>query len=449
MVRELSTTPFNAAAPAASSPSGAVATTPTIAAPAVAAPIRSGELESGPPLQGSIASAARLREQYDARADLEVQAAELQKAREEAVAAKAQAEEARAEASNFKALVESSKAEMLMLKEEMVVVKDAEAARVEAAVASSLRASQPPTEASVTAGTANGAQLSIEEITLLREQLFSRDGAGATAAHAESRPLQDEVARRTTELALRDAQLAKQEAELSRLRQELAQLGEARDSERRTVRREVVDEMTSEWHGLSNVIESTLMQKAVHSPGAEQALARASSIATAAMEAKATSGGGAGGNMPGEGVDGAPATAADGVGHGDSGGATGASGKRWSNEWNGEEWIASLGIHRHIAKVLLARAGSAHLVFVRSLAADDVNGRDAVLALLRVGLLEELAETIWNGMVQLRESRAASAASLHSKFVTEENTFTLAYGGLDAFFGGAQRSVAPMCTLSP
>jgi hypothetical protein len=58
------------------------------------------------------------------------------------------------------------------------------------------------------------------------------------------------------------------------------------------------------------------------------------------------------------------------------------------------------------------------------------NGKDAITALLRVGLLEKLSDCIWDGAQKLVQNRAASGVALHEKFVSEGDTFKLSYGGL-------------------
>ena len=65
----------------------------------------------------------------------------------------------------------------------------------------------------------------------------------------------------------------------------------------------------------------------------------------------------------------------------------------------------------------------------------------ALLQLLRVGLLGKLTERLWEGMRNLVQSRAESGAALHAKFIAEGDTFRLAYGGLDVFFGGLESLV--------
>ena len=86
----------------------------------------------------------------------------------------------------------------------------------------------------------------------------------------------------------------------------------------------------------------------------------------------------------------------------------------------------------------------AELEFIRALgrgAAEE--GQKAMLQMLRDGpLLSKLAERLWHGAAELAAQRAATVNELASKF-RDEAAFTLAYGGLDTFFGGLERLLGP------
>jgi hypothetical protein len=168
-----------------------------------------------------------------------------------------------------------------------------------------------------------------------------------------------------------------------------------------SLRRKVVEEMSQNWVGISKVVESALLGSTVHSEGAEKALKNAREEAGAA---------GGGNSRDDEAGSGAVASK--------------------NPEWSSADWMASQGVAKLIADTLFARAGGAHLPFLRALAKDMENGKDAITALLRVGLLEKLSDCIWDGAQKLVQNRAASGVALHEKFVSEGDTFKLNYGGL-------------------
>ena len=218
----------------------------------------------------------------------------------------------------------------------------------------------------------------LEEMRVLQQSLAARDEEIASLRLAQQRMQQDEVA----------------------------------------LRRKVVHDMAENWGGISKVVESALLENAVHSPGAERALHEAADKSREAAEA-----------------DGSQAAG--------SGAEESSSSASRQPEWSGAEWVESLGVAKLVADALLARARGAPLTFVRSLAEDEEHGRDALLSILRVGLLEKLSERIWEGMRRLVQSTATSGAALHAKFIAEGETFKLSYGGLEVFFGGLESLIGP------
>lgn len=87
---------------------------------------------------------------------------------------------------------------------------------------------------------------------------------------------------------------------------------------------------------------------------------------------------------------------------------------------------------------------AAELSFVRALGRQPSEiGVEAVLRLLREGpFLAQLSIELHGAAVNLAEQSAATASELQGKFM-EEAAFTLAYGGMDTFFGGLERLLGP------
>ena len=175
--------------------------------------------------------------------------------------------------------------------------------------------------------------------------------------------------------AAKELEAVKLQAELTRLQAEVRDLHQ----EKQEVRRQVVREMGEDWDALSDVIRSTLLEKTVSSPSAKKALdAAAAAAAEAAAADETKEADKAGGGRRQQEADAAEA---------ENGGEANESG--FSRDWSGEDWVASLELHKLISRVLVAPAGShSHLTFIRTLAADE-NGRDAVLSVR--ALLSHLA----------------------------------------------------------
>ena len=237
----------------------------------------------------------------------------------------------------------------------------------------------------------------VNELRLLRSEMETAQRA------RQSAPVEKSEREVTLLEQLRDMeqQLAKSKHDLAEERHKLEKSHVDEDS----LRRKVVEEMSQNWGGISKVVESALLGSTVHSEGAEKVLKNAASIAH-------ESAGAAGGGNSTDDEAGSGAVASK------------------NPEWSGADWMASQGVAKLIADTLFARAGGAHLPFLRALAEDVVNGKDAITALLRVGLLEKLSDCIWDGAQKLVQSRAASGVALHEKFVSEGDTFKLNYGGL-------------------
>ena len=263
--------------------------------------------------------------------------------------------------------------------------------------------------------------LSAEEVAQLRTQLLSR---GQTSEATDQLRQQRDTAE--AKLAAVEAQLAVAEAKLQRLQ------AEHQDSSQ--MRREVVKEMSQEWSGLSKVIESTLLEHSVHSPNTEQLLHRAERAAreanpAAAGEAPQVKLPSAGAAAPAAAAEADPAKGGDAAADVAAGAVADAAPKQ--PDWSASEWVQSLDVSALVARSLLSRAGGGNeLAFIQMLAADEAHGRDALLALLRVGLLEALADRLWEGCAKLRATRAASGQSLHAKFLADRKACTLSCASL-------------------
>jgi hypothetical protein len=241
----------------------------------------------------------------------------------------------------------------------------------------------------------------VNELRLLRSEMETAQRARQSAPMEKS---EREVAL-LEQLREMEQKLATSQHDLAEERHKLEKSHVDEDS----LRRKVVEEMSANWGGISKVVESALLGSTVHSEGAEKALKKAASIAHEAGTARESAAGG-GNSTDDEAGSGAVASK--------------------NPEWSGADWMASQSVAKLIADTLFARAGGANLPFLRALAEDVENGKDAITALLRVGLLEKLSDCIWEGSQKLVQSRAASGVALHEKFVSEGDTFKLNYGGL-------------------
>jgi hypothetical protein len=64
-------------------------------------------------------------------------------------------------------------------------------------------------------------------------------------------------------------------------------------------------------------------------------------------------------------------------------------------------------------------------------------GKATLLELLKSAkTLERIVDALWPALERLATASAASGAELHDKFV-QQGAFTMAFGGLETFFGGA------------
>ena len=167
-----------------------------------------------------------------------------------------------------------------------------------------------------------------------------------------------------SEMAIKELQAKEQleaQVELTRLQAEVRDLHQ----EKQNIRREVVSEMGEDSGALSDGIRLTLLEKTVSSPSAKKALdAAAAAAANGTEEADKA----AGGSRQQEDDAAEPKDSGEAK---DSG---------FSRDWSGEDWVASLDVHKLISSVVVARAGRhSHFTFVRTLAAEE-NGRDAILS---------------------------------------------------------------------
>ena len=230
----------------------------------------------------------------------------------------------------------------------------------------------------------------VNELRLLRSEMEDAKRARQSMPDAAALPAPgtSKAPAAAKELdAAKELEAVKLQAELTRLQAEVRDLHQ----EKQEVRRQVVREMGEDWDALSDVIRSTLLEKTVSSPSAKKALDAAAAEAAAADETKEADK--AGGGRRQQEADAAEA---------EDGGEADESG--FSRDWSGEDWVASLELHKLISRVLVAPAGRhSHLTFIRTLAADE-NGRDAVLSVS--ALLTHLAR--WR--IQAYTLRAAVTA---------------------------------------
>ena len=112
------------------------------------------------------------------------------------------------------------------------------------------------------------------------------------------------------------------------------------------------------------------------------------------------------------------------------------------DEWSIAAWVASLGVHEHVACALHGHMQSSapaasQLAFVRSLAAPS--GLATILDLLRSGaLLERVATDIHCQAQTIAQAEATTARELVSKFSQDGSSFSMAFSGLSTFFSGLE-----------
>lgn len=122
-----------------------------------------------------------------------------------------------------------------------------------------------------------------------------------------------------------------------------------------------------------------------------------------------------------------------------------------SDNWTAIGLLSGLKLHAALGPLLMAERSESEteLAYVKRLEEADV------LRLLCGGsaespLVTALAACVWQGLADLKGSKAASATELHGKFVQEGGAFTLSYGGLKTFYGGLERLVgAPNAKVLP
>ena len=211
--------------------------TQVTAVPATSQPVsnlRPGGLQSGPPLQGSIASAARAREQQhdpDAQLTAPPSNVELRNALAEAETAKAQAAEAKTEAAHFKALAESAGADAAASK------ADAEAAHAEV-LAMKQALSDPTLSGKAGASTGGETKVSAPDAKdAVTDAEAAKVEATAAKQEAETAESEADVAKKESEAAKAEAAVAKQqaataksEADVAKKESEAARAEAARDA---------------------------------------------------------------------------------------------------------------------------------------------------------------------------------------------------------------------------
>jgi hypothetical protein len=139
---------------------------------------------------------------------------------------------------------------------------------------------------------------------------------------------------------------------------------------------------------------------------------------------------------------------------------------KWSadktgDQWSTHAWLDNLHTNDMVADTLLAPLRAAappaqspskskaadpgldpdlELAFIRCLG--KAGSREQVHSLV-AKLLPRLTDALWKGLQELAGAKAATSTELHSKFVDEEGTFALAYGGLSKFYQGLEGVVGP------
>eukprot|EP00808_Paulinella_micropora_P005493 g9109.t1 len=105
--------------------------------------------------------------------------------------------------------------------------------------------------------------------------------------------------------------------------------------------------------------------------------------------------------------------------------------------WRASEWVESLKAGEEVTAALLATIGGTpkdprqELLFARALA--EKGSEQIVLGLLqRSGLVEKIAQRVWEGLTRLKKQSASDAAEYASKF----EGFQLAMGGMKYFNDG-------------
>lgn len=123
------------------------------------------------------------------------------------------------------------------------------------------------------------------------------------------------------------------------------------------------------------------------------------------------------------------------------------------SDWSLAVWLRSLSLERVLASAVLQPleahlnappSAAAQLAFSRALGSVAGKTPGAMRQLLAATpLLDRLAEAMCAGFEELNAAPAATAAELHTKFVTESDAFTLSYSGLSTFFGGLDGLIGP------
>ena len=108
--------------------------------------------------------------------------------------------------------------------------------------------------------------------------------------------------------------------------------------------------------------------------------------------------------------------------------------------WTASKWLASIGVARVVAQVLLARGGSgSELEAMQELSASDV--AHVSTQLTEGGVAGMLAAAVCREGRDLASTDGLTGQQLHSKFASDGADFTLQYGGLETFYGGLEGAV--------
>ena len=104
-----------------------------------------------------------------------------------------------------------------------------------------------------------------------------------------------------------------------------------------------------------------------------------------------------------------------------------------TGEWTLSTWLQSLPLEAAVVTALSPRGFEE----VASLTPDGI------VELLRPYQLAGLAATVRDGVKLLQEQSAATGSALNAKFVAEEGTYEMSFGGLDKFWAGLEGLVGP------
>ena len=113
------------------------------------------------------------------------------------------------------------------------------------------------------------------------------------------------------------------------------------------------------------------------------------------------------------------------------------------DRWTAADWLAALGVGQQLGEALLSGTTSSNdeLAAMRTLESSLASAGALVEHLRQAQFLEKLADRLLPALRQLSTAKAVTGSELHSKFVSEGNSFTLKYGDLNTFFSGLEGKI--------